>query len=79
MTDNRTTELGKRESEGERESCESNYARLFSTPERAARTMALMCECSPECSFCLLQGRAVNICKNGDYDALLEWLRGGAK
>lgn len=76
MTDNRTTDLVKRESEGEGESCESNYARRFSTLERAARTMALMCECSHECSFCLLQGRAANICHNGDYDALLEWLRG---
>ena len=57
---------------------ETRYQQLFGTPERAARTMALMCECSPECSFCLLQGRAVSICNNGDRDALLEWLRGDA-
>ena len=54
----------------------SRHFELFGTPERAAQTMALMCECSPECSFCLLKGRAENICGNGDYGALLEWLRG---
>ena len=54
----------------------SRHFELFGTPERAAQTMALMCECSPECSFCLLKGRAESICGNGDYDALLEWLRG---
>lgn len=59
-----------------REQSGTRYLKLFGTPERAARTMALMCECSPECSFCLLQGRAENICKGGDYDALLEWLKG---
>ena len=56
----------------------SRWHELFGTPEKAARTMALMCECSPECSFCLLQGRAESICENGDYDALLEWLRSDA-
>ena len=64
---------------GFHEGSESNYERLFGTPERAARMMALMCECSPECSFCLLKGRAVSICNNGDRDALLEWLRGDAE
>ena len=72
---NTRAELGS----GTCENAESRWFALFGTPERTAQTMALMCECSPECSFCLLKGRAENICGNGDYDALLEWLRGDAE
>ena len=56
---------------------ESNYEWFFGTPEKAARTLAMMCDMSLECDFCLLHGRSKNICGNGDYDALLEWLMGG--
>lgn len=57
---------------------ESNYEKLFGTPERAARTMARF---SPlACSYCALesvcgddQGKDCLLC---DHDALLEWLRG---
>lgn len=60
---------------------ETNYDKLFGTPERAARTLhsggTLVCrEClireqcaeTPENSNCMVM----------DYDALLEWLRGDA-
>lgn len=56
---------------------ESNYTRLFGTPERAARAMADMCEGGTfdDCGGC---PAALAECKLGDYDALLEWLRGDA-
>ena len=54
----------------------SRWFDLFGTPERAVQTLKLMCDLSSTCDFCLLSGRAENICGNGDYDALLEWLRG---
>ena len=71
-------ELGKRESEGERESYESRYEKLFGTPERAARTMVDMCEGGTfdDCGGC---PAALAECKLGDYDALLEWLRDDAE
>lgn len=55
---------------------ETNWERLFGTPERAARTLIDICDnCGQnECSGCqvyeLTSGGEV------DYDALLEWLRG---
>lgn len=67
---------------GERGS--TNYYELFGTPERAARTLIVVrgeCEsvpCSPICPF----GDAPACPSNfelGDYDALLEWLRGDAE
>ena len=56
---------------------ESNYTRLFGTPERAARAMVDMCEGGTfdDCGGC---PAALAECKLGDYDALLEWLRGDA-
>lgn len=46
---------------------DSRWFELFGTPERAARTIADISE-------------RVNIDRiGGDYDALLEWLRGDAK
>lgn len=57
---------------------ESNYTRLFGTPERAARTAYDLHECSLgmpiECDDCA----AKPICESGtkDYDALLAWLKG---
>ena len=60
---------------------ESNYSRLFGTPERAAQTLADLQTCSLgfdlECDECAVY----SLCKSGarnDRDALLEWLRGDA-
>lgn len=79
MTDNRTTDLVKRESEGERESCESNYARLFGTPERAARVIVALNNCRvTDCIDCWARGACGYYGCCDDYDALLEWLRGEA-
>lgn len=53
---------------------ESNYERLFGTPERAARTLVDSCNDDYDygCGGCPVV--RVN-CKCGDYDALLEWLK----
>lgn len=55
----------------------SRYHELFGTPERAARAMVDMCEGGTfdDCGGC---PAALAECKLGDYDALLEWLRGDA-
>ena len=69
---------------------ESNYEKLFGTPERAARTWIIYCGGFLRCADCpccydehgvtceLPQG----VCAWGDeergYDALLDWLRGDA-
>ena len=68
MTDNRTTEL--RETE-------SNWERLFGTPEMAARTLeAHMRKCRSAdvtlCDSCVMR------CSCEEEQALLEWLRGDA-
>lgn len=60
---------------------ESNYEKLFGTPERAARTLM---EFSPlACSYCALYSACGDDMDKGcllcDYDALLEWLRGDAE
>lgn len=56
---------------------ESNYEKLFGTPERAARTLQ---PDSMRCEYCLLRDYCKDeICLIGDYDALLEWLRGDAE
>lgn len=56
---------------------ESNYGKLFGTPERAARTLQ---PDSMHCEYCLLREHCKDgICLIGDYDALLEWLRGDAQ
>jgi len=54
---------------------ESNYEKLFGTPERAARTLVDSCndDTNYGCSGCPLVHMD---CKYGNYDALLEWLRG---
>lgn len=53
---------------------ESNYEKLFGTPERAARTLQ---PDSMSCKYCLLRDYCKDgICLIDDYDALLEWLRG---
>ena len=55
----------------------SRWNELFGTPERAARAMVDMCEGGTfdDCGGC---PAALAECKLGDYDALLEWLRGDA-
>lgn len=53
---------------------ESNYDKLFSTPEKAARAIANACQYHGcfDCSYgCLADGA---VCGCGDYDTLLEWL-----
>ena len=50
---------------------ESNYKKLFGTPERAARTMVDMCD-DGVCEGCTLYGAKCSY----DADAMLEWLRG---
>jgi len=54
---------------------ETNWERLFSTPEKAARTLVDSCNDDYDygCGGCPVA--RVN-CKCGDYDALLGWLRG---
>ena len=48
---------------------ESNYERLFGTPERAAETLANNCDDYNLCDGCSAD------CESHDcYDALLEWL-----
>ena len=52
---------------------ESNYERLFGTPERAARTL------SPDdmsCWWCLLHDHCKDECLIDERGRLLEWLRG---
>lgn len=62
---------------------ENNYEKLFGTPERAART--LYYDKTPICAGCALLDECEKMpdeeqdtCLLGDYDALLEWLRGDA-
>ena len=53
----------------------NRWFELFGTPERAARTLVDSCNDDYDygCGGCPVA--RVN-CKCGDYDALLEWLRG---
>lgn len=57
---------------------ESNYEKLFGTPEKAARTLLDACDnCGQnDCSGC----KVYELTSGGDldYDAMLEWLRGDA-
>ena len=61
---------------------ESNYERLFGTPERAARTLIQSSiECNDADSYCdRCPFYGVMTCPGNldedDYDALLEWLEG---
>lgn len=59
----------------------SNYNRLFGTPERAARTLRKNGKSIPACYECLVRDECVNLpeeseCLMDDHDALLEWLKG---
>lgn len=58
---------------------ETNYERLFGTPERAAHTVCDVLSCvirANDCEKCEYKGLCVRC---GDYDALIEWLRGDAE
>ncbi len=55
---------------------ETNYERLFGTPERAARIVTDMCDLADKCPGCPFFNTPDGVC--GDYYALLEWLRGDA-
>lgn len=59
---------------------ETNYERLFGTLERAAKTLSIMQRCElgiiGNCDECEMHD-ACRV-RDGDYDALLEWLRGDA-
>lgn len=59
---------------------ESNYSKLFGTPERAARTLARMCQGVNTCGTCPLFGADLNYCKNDytDFASIAEWLRDDA-
>ena len=52
----------------------SCWFELFGTPERAARTLEKYCD-GYHCVVCPARHHG---CNDGDYDALLEWLRGDA-
>ena len=67
---------------------ESNYMRLFGTPERAARTLELLhvewsdwCAVFDECRDCMfgqVDGERVTCWEPDDF-SLVEWLRGDAE
>jgi hypothetical protein len=58
----------------------NNYTRLFGTPERAARTLDGLNRCDADpafsCDGCTVGDACV--LRWFDYDAMLEWLKGGA-
>ena len=55
----------------------NRYAELFGTPERAAQTLAGICE-SCKCGDCATCGVPEWADYSHDYGQLLEWLRGDA-
>lgn len=59
----------------------SNYNRLFGTPEKAARTLQVLdpnARCR-DCAFGDSCDEVSGCIYERDYDALLEWLRGDAE
>lgn len=54
---------------------QSRWHELFGTPERAAQTIANNCH-RDGCIACAAMDAG---CGGGDYDKLLEWLRGDAE
>jgi len=59
---------------------ETNWERLFGTPERAARTMARMCMCAEHCEACPLFDQGLPHCERDvpDIGSIEFWLRGDA-
>lgn len=58
----------------------TRYSELFGTPERAARTaVALNNRRVVSCEDCAARGACRYDGCGDDYDALLEWLEGGAE
>jgi len=60
---------------------ETNWERLFGTPERAAQTMMkIFAMCNKPTIYCakcpLSKAPACYGNDDGDYDAFLEWMRG---
>ena len=57
---------------------ETNWERLFGTPERAARTLL---GSTALCRDCVLRDECggMDDCLMSDYDVLLEWLGGDAE
>jgi len=53
---------------------ESNYERLFGTPERAAETLKSMCISMEECSHCPLYASGVDFCEGGEGDGVAKWM-----
>ena len=60
---------------------ESNYTRLFGTPERAARTLVRMCMCAEHCEACPLFDQGLPHCEREvpDIGSIEFWLRGDAE
>lgn len=58
---------------------DTRWFELFGTPERAARTLCDVVSCveaAIDCDACEFSSLCA---RTGDYDALLEWLRGDAE
>ena len=60
----------------QRAGVESNYEKLFGTPERAARMFMGICDKVPDCGVCQISEIIEERC---NYDALLEWLKDESK
>ena len=61
---------------------ESNYEKLFGTPERAARTLARMCAIGDgSCAGCPMFKANLEHCKSDHthLKSIVEWLRGDAE
>ena len=57
----------------------SRWHELFGTPERAARVVVALNNCRVVgCEECAARGACRNDGCGDDYDALLEWLKGGS-
>lgn len=52
----------------------TNYAQLFGTPERAAKTLDYNCSIQATCTYCIMANRPCLPCSGGNYEVLLDWL-----
>jgi hypothetical protein len=53
---------------------ETNWERLFGTPERAAETLKRMCVSMESCTYCPLYAAGVDFCESNEGDGVAEWL-----